>query len=97
MTPIYLYNVKIVIITNCLLFILFSASFKLLRLHGCTVCSWQEFCMDVSLEKGGWHLEYSANDYGAVGRKDNSCSSMIDKIVPLNHFSMQGTGYDFYQ
>ncbi|KAG6397962.1 hypothetical protein SASPL_139412 [Salvia splendens] len=53
---------------------------------------WQEFCMDVSLEKGGWHLEYSADDYGAVGRKDNSCSSMIDKIVPWNHFSMQGTG-----
>ncbi|KAL1551716.1 midasin-like isoform X1 [Salvia divinorum] len=48
---------------------------------------WQEFCMDVSLEKGGWHLENSADNAGAVGRKDNSCSLMTDKIVPSNHFS----------
>ncbi|XP_057771067.1 midasin isoform X2 [Salvia miltiorrhiza] len=53
---------------------------------------WQEFCMDVSFEKGGWHLEYLADDAGAVGRKDSSCSSMTDKIVPSNHISMQGTG-----
>ncbi|KAH6793247.1 hypothetical protein C2S52_003724 [Perilla frutescens var. hirtella] len=53
---------------------------------------WQEFCMDVSLEKGSWHLEYSAEDPGAVGRKANTCSSMADKIVSLNHISMPATG-----
>ena len=52
--------------------------------------------MDVSLEKGGWHLENSSDDAGTVGSKDNSCSLMTDKIVPSNHFSMHSTRYDFY-
>lgn len=62
------------------------------RLHKYHVCSWQEFCMDVSLEKGGWHLESSAEDAGPVGRDGNSCSLMADKITPSNNISMQGTG-----
>ncbi|KAL8480046.1 hypothetical protein ACS0TY_026830 [Phlomoides rotata] len=48
---------------------------------------WEEFCMDVSMEKGGWHLECSARDTeaigvrkvtlkGGLGLKHSHCSSL---------------------
>ncbi|GFQ03814.1 midasin [Phtheirospermum japonicum] len=62
---------------------------------------WQEFCMDVSLEKGGWYLESSAEEAEAmVGRKANcfdlsslsACSSMASKIDPSNQCDVLVTG-----
>ncbi|KAL8046294.1 hypothetical protein ABFX02_08G168300 [Erythranthe guttata] len=62
---------------------------------------WQEFCMDVSLEKGGWYLESSTEEVEAVvGRNANRrdggslfrCSSMPNEINPSNQIGMSVTG-----
>ncbi|KAK6125035.1 hypothetical protein DH2020_041213 [Rehmannia glutinosa] len=62
---------------------------------------WQEFCVDVSLEKGGWYLESSADEAEAmVGRKTNAfqlsslsaCYPMANEIDPSNQIEMLVTG-----
>lgn len=37
-------------------------------LSAMSICSWQEYCQDVSVEKAGWYLEpYDENESESVG------------------------------
>ncbi|KAK4427378.1 Midasin [Sesamum alatum] len=69
---------------------------------------WQEFCMDVSFEKGGWYLESPGEESAVVGENVNlksghylkhcwfsslsTCPSMANDIVASNQTDMPVAG-----
>ncbi|CAA0814598.1 Unknown protein, partial [Striga hermonthica] len=57
---------------------------------------WQEFCMDVSLEKGGWYLESSVEEAESmVGRKGGSSQlSSLSSVFSLANRTAQSNQID---
>lgn len=56
-----------------------------------SICSWQEYCQDVSLEKAGWYLEfYDVNELDSVSgdiSRDLHSTSLFPSPVSISRLS----------
>lgn len=55
-----------------------------------TICSWQDYCQDVSIEKAGWYLEpYDENELESLSRdisRDLHSTSLVPSTVSISRF-----------